>query len=110
MGVLSGKYLGGAKPAGARFTIYERNRARYNPPHAQAAIERYMRIAKDAGITPSQLALVFAVERKFVTSVIIAATKVEQLAEDIKAGDIALSPDTYAAIQKVYTEMPDPTA
>jgi len=110
MGVLSGKYLGGAMPPGARFTIYERNRARYNPPHAQPAIERYMQIAKDAGITPSQLALAFVRERKFTTSVIIAATKIEQLAEDIKAGDIKLSPDTYAAIEQAYKEMPDPTA
>jgi aryl-alcohol dehydrogenase-like predicted oxidoreductase len=45
MGVLSGKYLDGARPPGARFTIYERNRARYNPAHAQSAIEKYVNIA-----------------------------------------------------------------
>lgn len=109
MGVLSGKYLGGAKPTGARFTIYERNRARYNPPHAQSAIEKYVQIAKDAGITPSQLALAFVRQRAFTTSVIIAGTSVEQVQEDMKAGDTELSEETMTAIQKVYTEMPDPT-
>jgi aryl-alcohol dehydrogenase-like predicted oxidoreductase len=110
MGVLSGKYLDGVFPAGARFTLYERNRARYNPAIAQPAIKRYVQIAKDVGITPSQLALAFVRERAFTSSVIIAATKEEQLAEDMKAGDIQLSADTYAAIEKVYAEIPDPTA
>jgi aryl-alcohol dehydrogenase-like predicted oxidoreductase len=109
MGVLTGKYLGGAKPPGARFTLYERNRMRYNPPHAQPVIERYVQIAKDAGITPGQLALVFARTRAFHTSVIIAGTTLEQLKEDIDSADMTLSPETLKAINAVYTEMPDPT-
>jgi aryl-alcohol dehydrogenase-like predicted oxidoreductase len=110
MGVLSGKYLDGAKPAGARFTLYERNQARYNPPHAQLAIKRYIDIAKKAGMTPSQLALAFAQERTFTTSVIIAATKLEQLKEDMKVADMQLTDETMEAIKKVYTEIPDPTS
>ena len=35
MGVLTGKYLDGATPAGARFTVQQRNSPRYNPPHAR---------------------------------------------------------------------------
>ena len=63
MGVLSGKYIDDAKPAGARFTIYERNRARYNPPHAQSALKRYVTLAQNNGMTPSQLAIAFAQSR-----------------------------------------------
>jgi aryl-alcohol dehydrogenase-like predicted oxidoreductase len=40
MGVLTGKYLGGAKPEGARFTLFERNGERYNPPRAQESVQR----------------------------------------------------------------------
>lgn len=109
MGVLTGKYLDGAKPAGARFTIYERNRMRYNPPHAQIAVERYVQIAKDAGMTPAQLALAFARTRAFHTSVIIAATTMEQLEEDIDSANMTLTPETLAAITTVHTEIPDPT-
>ena len=38
-GVLSGKYLGSARPPGARFTLSERNRSRYNAPHVQETIQ-----------------------------------------------------------------------
>lgn len=109
MGVLTGKYLGGAKPPGARFTLYDRNRMRYNPPHAQPVIECYVQIAKDAGISPAKLALTFARTRSFHTSVIIAATTLEQLKENIDSADMTLSPETLEAINAVYTEMPDPT-
>jgi aryl-alcohol dehydrogenase-like predicted oxidoreductase len=59
MGVLSGKYLDGAKPQGARFSLFERNNDRYDPPRAQAAIKRYVELAKDNNLDPAQMALAF---------------------------------------------------
>ncbi len=110
MGVLTGKYLNGQKPEGARFTIFERNVERYNPPHAQEAIAKYVEIAKQAGIEPSVLALAYVRQKQFTTSVIVGATSVEQLAEDMKARDLDLSSDILADIEKVYKQFPDPTA
>ncbi len=109
MGVLTGKYLGGAKPAGARFTLYDRNVARYNPPHAQEAIKRYVKIAKDHGLDPAQMALAFAISREFVSSVIIGCTSVDQLKTDIASADVNLSEELMAEIEKVYTAFPDVT-
>jgi len=110
MGVLSGKYLDGAKPDGARFTIYERNRARYNPPHAQEAVRKYADLAKQNGLEPATLALAFVNSRAFVTSNIVGATSVEQLKVDIASADVALSPDIMQKIADIYREHPDPTA
>lgn len=109
MGVLSGKYLGGARPEGARFTLFERNGPRYNPPHAQEAVRRYVQLAKDHGMDPAQLAIAFTVSREFVSSSIIGATNLEQLKTDIDAGEITLSKATLAEIEKIHTEIPDVT-
>ncbi len=110
MGVLSGKYLGGAKPEGARFTLSERSRPRYNPDHAQEAIARYVDIAKKHGLVPSEMAIAFAASRPFAASAIIGATTMEQLKSDINGGNITLSSDVLADIAQVYLEIPDPHA
>ena len=73
-GVLTGKYLDGARPVGARFTITNRNSERYNPPHAQGAIKKYIDLAQKHGLDPAQMALAFIISRPFVTSTIIGAT------------------------------------
>ncbi len=110
MGVLTGKYLGGAKPAGARFTIFERNVDRYNPPRAQDAIAAYVALAKKYAIEPAALAIAFAASRAYTTSVILGATSVEQLQVDMSAADLVLTPDIRADIEAIYNQYPDPTA
>lgn len=109
MGVLSGKYLEGAKPENARFSLTNRNSDRYNPPHAQEVIKRYVEIAKRYTLDPSQMAIAFVLSRPFNTSVIIGATSIEQLASDIKSIDITLTDEILEEIENVYRENPDPT-
>lgn len=109
MGVLSGKYLDGAKPEGARFTIQNRNNERYNPGRAQLAVKKYVQIAKDNGLDPAQMAIAFAVSRKFVTTVIIGATNLKQLKSNIDAGEIELSDKILDEIEAVHLEFPDMT-
>ncbi len=109
MGVLTGKYLDGAKPSGARFTIYERNTERYNPPRAQEAVRQYVKLAKDNGMKPENLALAFAISREFVTSVIIGATSVDQLHADIDSADVVLSESILSEIEKIHQQFPDIT-
>ncbi len=110
MGVLSGKYLNGARPVGARFTLYERNRERYNNERVQPVIARYVAIAQKYGIDPSLMAIAFAAERPFTTSVLVGATTVEQLATNIAAGDFSLPRETREDIAETYTAFPDPAA
>ena len=110
MGVLTGKYLKGNKPAGARFTIFERNVERYNPSHAQEAVSRYVDLAKQNSLDPAAMALAYVRQKQFTTSVILDATSVEQLASDMVAGDLMLSLDVLKSIETIYKEFPDPTA
>ncbi|MDB5238079.1 MAG: NADP(H)-dependent aldo-keto reductase [Candidatus Kaiserbacteria bacterium] len=109
-GALSGKYLGGANPPGARHTLYARNRARYNAPHLQSGIQAYVDLAHKHGLDPAQMALSFTNDRPFVTANIIGCTSMEQLKADIASADIKLSADVMKDIEALYTVMPDPQA
>ncbi len=110
MGVLSGKYLGGARPEGARFTLTNRNAPRYNSEAVQPAVSAYVEIAKKHGIDPSAMAIAFVASRPFVTSAIFGATTLDQLKTNISAGELTLSPEILAEIEGVYKAIPDPTA
>jgi aryl-alcohol dehydrogenase-like predicted oxidoreductase len=107
-GVLSGKYLGGKKPAGARLTMYDRFQ-RYINEQALVATEQYAKIASDAGLDMAQMALAFVNSRPFVTSNIIGATSIEQLKSNIDSVNLTLSDDVLAAIEAVHTQQPNPS-
>lgn len=106
-GYLTGKYRGGALPAGARKTLFDRLQ-RYEHPRAIQAIDAYVDLAKEAGLDPSQMALAFAKSRSFMTSVIIGATKMEQLETDIGAGELSLSDDVLEKIDALHQEFGNP--
>ena len=107
MGVLAGKYLGGARPAGARLSLYERFK-RYSTPRAEPAAAAYVRIARDAGLDPAHMALAFVTGRPFVTSNIFGATTLEQLAHNLASAEVRLSADLLAALDGVHAENPNP--
>jgi aryl-alcohol dehydrogenase-like predicted oxidoreductase len=87
--VLSGKYLGGANPPGARLTLWDRF-SRYKGEVPEAAIAAYVGVARKYGLDPAQLALAYVNEQPFVTSNIIGATSLEQLATNIASVDVRL--------------------
>ncbi len=107
-GVLSGKYLAGKRPTGARLTMYDRFQ-RYVNEEAINATEQYAKIAADAGLDMAQMALAFVNSRPFVTSNIIGATSTEQLQSNIDSADITLSSDVVEAIEAVHTRQPNPS-
>ena len=106
-GVLSGKYLGGARPAGARFSLAP-HMTRYFGPSAEQATGRYVAVARRHGLTPATLALTFVNTRPFVTSTIVGATTLDQLRADIATIDATLSDAALADIEAVHTAIPDP--
>ena len=107
-GVLSGKYLEGKKPAGARLTMYDRFQ-RYTNQQAIAATEHYGKIAADADLDMAQMALAFVNSRPFVTSNIIGATSIEQLQSNIDSASLTLSNEVLEAIEKVHNQYPNPS-
>ncbi len=106
MGVLSGKYLNGARPEGARMTLFSRFK-RYSSPQATAATEAYVELAKANDLDPSQMALAFVNSRSFMTSNIIGATSLEQLQTDIDSWELQLSDEVLAEIQSIHNRIPD---
>jgi aryl-alcohol dehydrogenase-like predicted oxidoreductase len=106
-GYLTGKYLDGARPPGARTTLFERGQ-RYQGPSADPAIRAYMALAADHGLTPAQLSLKFCATRAFMTSVIIGATTMEQLSHAIDAFDVPWSDDLETGIDTIQSQFPNP--
>jgi aryl-alcohol dehydrogenase-like predicted oxidoreductase len=106
-GWLSGKYEGGARPEGARITLFERFK-RYSKPEAVAATSRYVALANEHGYTPAQFALAFVNSRPFVTSNLIGATSLEQLKENIASADVRLTPEVLAQIDALHEQQPNP--
>lgn len=109
-GVLSGKYLGGVIPENSRFGYALRDIDRYNPEHAQSAIQKYADLAKANGMEPAELALAWVTQRAFVTSNIIGTRSMEQIKTDVATANITLSQDILQEIANIYKEHPDPTA
>jgi aryl-alcohol dehydrogenase-like predicted oxidoreductase len=100
-GYLTGKYQKGARPPGARTTLFNRAQ-RYEKPRVEEAIDAYLKLAKDVGIDPAQLALAFVTSRKFVTSNIIGATSIEQLETDLGSLDVKMTPELENRIDAIH--------
>lgn len=106
-GLLSGKYQGNQKPSGSRMTINPDLYGRVNEI-SLTATDAYVDIAQKHKLDPSQMAIAFCNQRPFVTSTIIGATSIEQLAINIAASDVRLSDEVMDEIQAVYRRYPAP--
>ena len=72
------------------------------------ATKRYMQLAKDNGMSATQLALAWCYTRWFIASTIIGATSLEQLKYDIDAYSIKLSDDVVKAVNAIHAEFMNP--
>lgn len=107
-GVLSGKYLNGARPAGSRLALFEAY-TRYSNPQAELATERYVALARQHALDPAQMALAFVTGRPFTTSNIIGATNLQQLEANIASAELMLSDEILEQIEQIHTEQPNPS-
>ncbi|WP_114766157.1 aldo/keto reductase [Vibrio rhodolitus] len=106
-GCLSGKYLNGQRPVGARCSLFERF-VRYFTPQGIAATQAYVEVAQKHGLDPAQMALAFVNQRPFVAANIIGATTMEQLKANIDSIAIELSDELLKDIQAVGTTYSNP--
>ena len=115
-GLLTGKYdksgtEGPEAPQAGRIAKFESVRKqRWGRPEALAAARRYNQLARDHGMTPTQMALAFCYTKWQVRSTIIGVTSVAQLNEDLAAWGMNLSPEVVAQIDKIRWENRDPAA
>ncbi len=106
-GVLSGKYLDGAMPAGARLTLFPAF-DRYNSPQAIEATRRYVALAREHDMDPAQMALAYVTSRPFVTANIIGATNMAQLRSNLDSQRLHLGDDVIEEIERIHAELPNP--
>ena len=113
-GLLTGKFdqsgtTGPDAPQGARMARYEQVRKqRWGRPEALAAARRYNQLARDHGLSPTQMALAFCYTKWQVASTIIGVTSFAQLDENLDAWGTILSPELLAAIDAIRWELGDP--
>ena len=106
-GVLSGKYLNDARPAGSRLALFDRF-TRYTNPEAIAATAAYVRLAEENGLDPARMALAYVNSRPFLTSNIIGATGMAQLKTNIDSIELKLSKDLIRALEAIHVAHPNP--
>ncbi|MCB8874372.1 aldo/keto reductase [Acidisoma silvae] len=100
-GYLTGKYQKGARPAGARTTLFERGQ-RYEKPGVEEAIDAYMALAAEFGMDITTLALAFVTTRPFVTSNIIGATTMDQLKVALDSEAVTITPELEEKINALF--------
>lgn len=105
-GFLSGKYQRGTTPgagtrAGSEKPLYQWTSAEYAESDQNwDTIETVVRIAKEIGATPAQVALSWVTNQPTVVSPIVGARTVKHLIENLGAVDLRLASDAAAALSR----------
>ncbi len=106
-GMISGKYLNGARPEGARLSIETRPEHRTNK-QTDGAISAYIDLAQQHGWDVCQMALAFVNSRPFVTSSLIGATTMTQLKTNIEAFQLTLTDEMLQQIADIRRQFAMP--
>lgn len=111
-GVLSGKYLDGAWPEGARFTTYKDRDARtrimanrFVSERSLAATAKFAELAREHGHAPVTFATAFSLAHDFVGSTLVGATRAAQLDDVLKASGVTLTPEALASANRISREI-----
>ena len=106
-GTLTGKYVKGVA-AKARHTLWPDFQPRYHSRVSRWAAAEYAKIAERHGLTPTALSLAWAASREYVTSTILGATTIPQLAECLDCLETELSDEILAEIEQQHLRLPNP--
>jgi voltage-dependent potassium channel beta subunit len=104
-GVLTGKYSGGTLPAGSRGADDHRNMfmlGHLSDTELLARVDEAVSLANDLGATPAQLALAWCLRLDNVASVIVGATRVSQVEDNVAAADLELDDDVLARLEELF--------
>ncbi|MGJ8618953.1 MAG: aldo/keto reductase [Methylophilaceae bacterium] len=106
-GHLTAKYLDNPQAKG-RVTQFLGYAKRYKKPNVMPAVVAYAKLARENGLTPTQMALSYVYHRWFVASTIIGATTMAQLKENVGAYQTVLHDDVIADIEQIHLSMMNP--
>jgi 1-deoxyxylulose-5-phosphate synthase len=100
-GFLSGKYRRGDTPNTPRYQGDQLLPERFFRPEDFDVAERTEEVAKEKGVTPSQVALAWLLYQG-ITAPIIGATKIEHVEEAVAAVELKLSNDDVKRLEEPY--------
>ncbi|MFO0675396.1 MAG: aldo/keto reductase family protein [Polyangiaceae bacterium] len=100
-GVLTGKYDAGI-PTGSRLENHAWLRDLVLDDRRLGLVKKFGRLARDLGRSRAQLAIAWAVSRRSVSSVILGATSLAQLDENLGALDVELDDDVLARLDELF--------
>lgn len=106
-GWLTGKYIADPNARG-RITLFPGFGQRYAKPNVSVTSKEYVRIAQQAGLSPATMALAFARTRWFTGSVLLGATNLDQLKENLDSAEVVLSAEVLEKIEAVHKVYPNP--
>ena len=103
MGILTGKYTEAKNPpAGTRAAGASRDMMEdYFTQPVLDAVQKLRPLAEKAGCTLAQLALAWCLRERAVTSVIVGATKAEQVDENARAADLHVDPAIFEEMNRI---------
>jgi aryl-alcohol dehydrogenase (NADP+) len=102
-GLLTGKHRAAEPESGSRFTIGRAGdmyRARYWHEREQASVEEIRKLAEEAGLPMTTLAVAWVLAHPAVTAPIIGASRPDQLADNVAAVGTTLDTDLKAALDE----------
>jgi aryl-alcohol dehydrogenase (NADP+) len=102
-GLLTGKHRAAEPESGSRFTIGRAGdmyRARYWREREQASVEEIRKLAEEAGLPMTTLAVAWVLAHPAVTAPIIGASRPDQLADNVAAVGTTLDTDLKAALDE----------
>ena len=82
--------------------------SRYSNVHATRATESYAGIAAGYGLNFAQMSLAFCRQQRFMTSVLVGATTMDQLRTNLGSASLTLSPEVLKEIEGVHRAHPNP--
>jgi aryl-alcohol dehydrogenase-like predicted oxidoreductase len=100
-GMLTGKYDDGL-PAGSRLSRIDWLREQVRTEDRLARVRAFGRLAAEAGVSRTRLALAWAASREEVSSVILGATSVAQLTENLSAREVTIDAALAAQLDRVF--------
>ncbi|WP_374337476.1 aldo/keto reductase [Methyloversatilis sp.] len=106
-GHLSGKYVADSKAAG-RITAFPQFGQRYVKTNVEPASRAYAALAREHGLTPTQLALSFCYRRSTVASTLVGVTSALQLQENIDAWSVGWPDELAAGVEAIHLRYTHP--
>jgi aryl-alcohol dehydrogenase-like predicted oxidoreductase len=100
-GFLSGKYRRGeAPPAGTRLASWQDTFRQFDNDRCWGALEAVRAVARRLGATPAAVALAWLLAKPEATTLVLGARTEAQLADNLGALEVKLSPEDVAALDR----------